>query len=38
MLDSSQKCDGCHEFMQKAVSFNNVVIFSVKGNDCRIIL
>ena len=29
-------CNGCHDLMQKAMSFNNVAIASVKGNDCRI--
>ena len=27
--------DGCHELMQKAISFNDVAIVSVKGNDYR---
>ena len=26
-------CDGCHDVMQKAMSFNEVVIVSAKGND-----
>ena len=29
-------CNGCHDLMQKAMSFNNVAIVSVKGNDYRI--
>ena len=29
-------CNGCHDLMQKAVSFNDVTIVSVKGNDFRI--
>ena len=29
-------CNGCHDLMQKAISFNNVAIVSVKGNDYRI--
>ena len=30
-------CNGCHDLMQKAMSFNDFAIVSVKGNDCRII-
>ena len=26
-------CDGCHDLAQKALSFDNVVIVSVKGNN-----
>ena len=26
-------CNGCHYLMQKAVSFKNVAIISIKGND-----
>ena len=29
-------CNGCHDLMQKAVSFNNVAIVSIKGNYYRI--
>ena len=29
-------CNGCHDLMQKAVSFKNVAIVSIKGNDYRI--
>ena len=29
-------CNGCHDLMQKAMSFNNVAIVSIKGNDYRI--
>ena len=29
-------CNGCHDLMQKDMSFNNVAIVSVKGNDYRI--
>ena len=29
-------CNGCHDLMQKAVSFNNVAIVYVKGNAYRI--
>ena len=29
-------CNGCHDLMQKAMSFNDVAIVSVKGNDYRI--
>ena len=26
-------CDGCHDLMEKAMSFNEAVIVFVKGND-----
>ena len=26
-------CNGCHDLMQKAMSFKNVVIVSIKEND-----
>ena len=29
-------CNGCHDLIQKPISFNNVIIVAVKGNDCRI--
>ena len=29
-------CNGCHDLMQKAMSFNNAAIVSVKANDYRI--
>ena len=29
-------CNGCHDLMQKAVSFNNIAIVYVKGSTCRI--
>ena len=29
-------CDGCHDLMQKAMSFNDVAIVSIKGSDYRI--
>ena len=29
-------CNGCHDVMQKAMSFKNVAIVSIKGNDYRI--
>ena len=29
-------CNGCHDLMKKAMSFKNVAIVSIKGNDCRI--
>ena len=29
-------CNGCHDLMQKATSFNNVAIVCVKGNAYRI--
>ena len=32
----SYLCKGCHDLMQKAVSFNGVAIVYVKGNAYRI--
>ena len=29
-------CDGCHNLSQKAMNFNDVAIFFVKVNDCKI--
>ena len=29
-------CDGCHDLMQKAMSFNDVAIVSIKRSDYRI--
>ena len=29
-------CNGCHDLMQKAMSFKNVAVVSIKGNDYRI--
>ena len=29
-------CKCCHDFMQKAMNFNGVAIFSIKGSDNRI--
>ena len=29
-------CNGCHDLMQKTMSFKNVAIASIKGNDYRI--
>ena len=29
-------CNGCHDLMEKAISFNNVTIAYVKGSACRI--
>ena len=29
-------CNGCHDLMQKAMTFNDVAIVSIKGNDYRI--
>ena len=29
-------CNGCHDLMQKTVSFNNAAVVSAKGNDYRI--
>ena len=30
-------CNGCHNLMQKAMNFNDVLIVSIKGNDYRFI-
>ena len=40
-LDKGSKCEpylcnGCHNLMQKAMTFNDVAIVSVKGSDYRI--
>ena len=32
----SYLCNGCHDLMQKAASFDDVAIASIKGNDYRI--
>ena len=29
-------CNGCHDLMQKPMSFKNIAIISIKGNDYRI--
>ena len=29
-------CNGCHDLIQKAISFNDIAIASVKGSDYRI--
>ena len=29
-------CNGCHDLMQKVMSFNDVAIVSIKGSDFRI--
>ena len=29
-------CNGCYDFMQKAMNFNDVAILSIKGKDYRI--
>ena len=29
-------CNGCHDLMKNAMSFKNVAIVSIKGNDYRI--
>ena len=29
-------CNGCHDLMQKAISFNNIAIVYIKGNAYRI--
>ena len=31
-------CNGCYDFMQKAMNFNNVAIVCVKGSAYRIIV
>ena len=28
-------CNGCHDLMQKSISFNDVALVTVKGNDYR---
>ena len=28
-------CNGCHDLIQKAMSFNNIAIVYVKGSACR---
>ena len=33
-----KRCDGCHDLMQKAMSFNDAAIVSIKGSDYRIYL
>ena len=32
----SYLCNGCHDLMQKAMSFTNIAIVSIKDNDYRI--
>ena len=32
----SYLCKGCHDLMQKAMSFKNVTLVSIKGNNYRI--
>ena len=34
--DDSYLCNGCHNLMQKAMSFNNVAVVYVKGSAYRI--
>ena len=34
--DEPYLCNGCHDLLQKAMSFNNVAIVYVKGNAYRI--
>ena len=29
-------CNGCHDLMQNAMNFNDIAIFSIKGNDYKI--
>ena len=29
-------CKGCHDLKQKAINFNDIAIFSIKGSDYRI--
>ena len=36
LLLAKQVCNGCHDLMQKAMSFIDVAIASVKGNGYRI--
>ena len=36
LLLAKQVCNGCHDLMQKAMSFIDVAIVSVKGNGYRI--
>ena len=33
---SAKICDSCHDLKQKAMSFNDVAIASVEGNDYRV--
>ena len=28
-------CNGCHDLMEKVMSFNSVAVVSIKGNDYR---
>ena len=35
LSDQPHLFNGCHDLMQKAMSFNDVAIVSVKGNDYR---
>ena len=32
----SYLCNGCHGFMQKAISFNDIAVIYCKGSACRI--
>ena len=32
----SYLCNGCHGFMQKAISFNDIAVIYGKGSACRI--
>ena len=34
--DQSYLCNGCHDLMQKSMSFNDVAIVSIKGSHYRI--
>ena len=34
--DQSHLCNGCHDLMQKSMSFNDVAMVSIKGSDYRI--
>ena len=36
VLNESYLCNGCHDLMQRAISFNNVAIVYVKGSAYRI--
>ena len=33
----SKLCDGCRDLMQNTMSFNDAAVFSLKGNDYKII-
>ena len=35
LIFQPKTCDGCHDLMQKAMSFSNVAIVFIKENDSR---